>query len=184
MESNTLKKNNLLVLSLGFIVIGGLTISQVVNADEEKQTTAKVTINAGDLTLTNVDNIDFGSTTIAGSDVDLSENTATVSIEDFRGSSSKGWTLKAKLQEGNFNGMGLKFTPEITENISIASASATENLNTEDQLIASVSDDDILNTEFDTAMRLNATLNIPAKTKANTYTTTIVWNLAATPETR
>ena len=184
MERNILKKVNLLILGLGIIVIGGGSLSKIAHADDSKQTTAQVTIDAGDLTLTNVDNINFGSTTIMGSDIDLFEETATVSIEDFRGSSSKGWTLKAKLQEGDFNGMGLTFSPEITANSNTVLASTTQNLNTEDQSVASVSDDNILDTEFDTSMRLNAALNIPAKTKANSYRTTIVWNLSATPETK
>lgn len=179
-----MKKISTLALALGIFTIGGLVLTQTANADDSKDTTAQVTVEAGNLTLTNVDNIDFGKETIKGKDIDLKSNIGSVSIEDLRGSNSKGWTLTAKLKEGDFNGLGLKFSPTITSNEEVAIATETGYLNVDEQRVASVSDDNIIDTEFDTMLDLNATLNIPAKTKANTYTTTIVWNLASTPETR
>ncbi|MBE9897204.1 hypothetical protein G8C15_18020 [Enterococcus casseliflavus] len=180
-----MKKISKLALVLGISTIGGLVLAQTTTANADEQTSnAQVTVKAGELTISQLTDLDFGTETIAGKDIDLTSTNGKVGIEDFRGSSSKGWTLTAKLQDGDFNGLGLKFSPTISANSEVARATETENLNIEGQLVASVDDESIINTEFDTMLDLNASLNIPAKTKANTYTTTIVWNLAATPETR
>lgn len=179
-----MKKYSTLALTLGITAIGGLVLAQTAYADDSKDTIAKVTVEAGALSLPTVDNIDFGSQTITGEDMELSNKDAKIVINDLRGSSSKGWTLTAKLKEGNFSGMGLKFNPQIITNDEVAVASETQHLNTDLQLVSSIADDKIVNTEFDTSVALGATLNIPAKTKANSYSTTVVWNLAETPETR
>lgn len=57
-------------------------------------------------------------------------------------------------------------------------------INSQDQTILIAADETIGLTEFDTEFSFIPVLNIPAKTKANTYSTTIVWNLASTPESR
>lgn len=179
-----MKKISTAALSLGLLTVGGLILTQTAHADSSESTIVNVSVTAGDLTIKNLTNIEFGTHTITGEDINLSSDNAFVDIEDLRGSNSKGWTLTAKLQEGDFNGMGLTFNPEVTANNTVVQATATGNLNTEEQLIASVHDADISNSEFDTSLDLNAKLEIPAKTKAATYTTTVVWNLAATPETK
>lgn len=179
-----MKKVFKLALILGIATIGEIISAHAVRADISKETTAQVTVIAGDLSLTKVDNINFGSQKITGSDIELSNNEAKIVIDDLRGASSKGWSLTAKLKEGDFSGIGLKLNPEITHNFDVAKATNTENLNTSPQLVSAIADDKISNTELDTSITLNATLSIPAKTKANSYNTTIVWNLAVTPETR
>lgn len=182
-----MKKNYTLFALAALSVTLGLG-AQRVSADDTKNTEASVVVNAGELNIKSADAIQFKAITIDGTSHDVTEKDGTsakVSLEDFRGSSSKGWTLKAKLKSGDFNGLGLKFAPSVLSNASSATAaSETSNMNTQEALIASVSDDKIPDTEFDTSIQLNSKLNVPAKTKANTYTTTIVWNLAATPETK
>lgn len=176
-------------------VIMGLTTSGVFfvqNAHAEvKETEASVVVKGGELSLKSVDNINFTDVKINGKDQDViekdNENTpkAKLNIEDLRASESKGWSLKAKLKEGNFHGMGLKLAPTITANGQAAeTVKETQNLNTDEQLVASVSDDKVKDSEFDTEMMLNAKLNIPSKTRANSYSTTIVWNLTTSVETK
>lgn len=182
------KKNISTLLTVSFLsTFIGLN-ARIAYADDSKNTEASVVVNAGELSIKSVDAIQFKAIKIDGTSHNVTENTGTaakVVIEDFRGSNSKGWTLKAKLKSGDFNGLGLKFAPSILSNTSSATAAAeTNNLNTQESLIASVADDKITNTEFDTSIQLNSKLNIPAKTKASTYSTTIVWNLASTPETK
>lgn len=179
-----MKKISTLALALGISTIGGLVLTQTANADDSKNTEARVTVEAGDLTLTSVNDINFETKKISGEDITIQAVDSEISIQDLRGSSNKGWTLTAKLKEGDFNGLGLKFSPKITSNEKVAIATETGYLNVGGQQVASVSDESIVETEFDTVLNLKPSLNIPAKTKANTYTTTIVWNLASTPETR
>lgn len=182
-----MKKMNLLY-GLSLLTVGFGLLNQTVYADDEKSTEAIVTVNPGELTIKSVDGIQFEDVQIDGTDKDIvekEEGKSKVAIEDFRGSNSKGWTLKAKLKTGDFNGLGLKLVPSINSNKNSAvAATATQNLNNQESLVASVADDKISTTEFDTEIQLNAKLNVPAKTKSNTYKTTIVWNLAATPETK
>lgn len=176
------------LLILGATISGIFVSTEAVKADETKNTQASIIVKAGDLKIKSADSIQFSDVTINGSEQNIVEKSGTKSkmvVEDFRGSSSKGWTLKAKLKEGNFNGIGLKLAPSINSNKDVATAAGeTQNLNTTESLVASVSDVKVVNTEFDTEIQLNAKMSIPANIKANTYATTIVWNLAATPETK
>ncbi|MGX7173944.1 WxL domain-containing protein [Enterococcus ratti] len=182
-----MKKINLVgVVCLGAIIIGGVMQNQMVHADS-KSTQARVVVNPGQLSIKSADNLVFADIQIDGTDHVVHEpegTNAKVTVEDFRGTTSKGWTLKAKLSEGNFNGLGLKLTPALNTNTEVATvATNTSNLNNQDQLIASIDNDRIANSDFETEILLNATLNIPKNTKVNTYTTTIIWNLAEGPET-
>lgn len=179
-----MKKISTLALALGISTIGGLVLTQTANADDSKDTTAQVTVNAGELTLTSVDDIDFGSLEISGEDLIAKASKTALSIEDLRGSSDVGWTLKAKLKDDNFNGMNISF-----ENVEVSTngqsvKTVSNTLNSQDQTMLIAADETIGLTEFDTNYSFVPVLDIPAKTKANTYTTTIVWNLASTPETR
>ncbi|NSN12211.1 WxL domain-containing protein [Enterococcus faecalis] len=182
-----MKKLNLFLV-LSMTITGAVALNQTAHADDSKNTNASVVVNPGELKMKTVSDIQFPNVQINGTDQNVDEKegtTAKVAVEDFRGSSSKGWSLKARLKEGNFNGLGLKLVPAINTNKTAAvAAPATQNLNTQESLVASVADDKIVGSDFDTEVQLNAKLNIPARTKANTYTTTIVWNLAATPETK
>ncbi|WP_338350863.1 WxL domain-containing protein [Enterococcus faecalis] len=185
-EEKKMKKMNVL-LTVGLTTFGAIALGQVAHADDSKDTQASVVVKEGDLSIKNVDDIAFTDIHLDGKAKDVQEKEGTqakVTVEDFRGSSSKGWTLKAKLKEGNFNGLGLKLSPSLNSNKeSATTVTETNSLNEEEALVASVADEKIKETEFDTEVQLNAKLNVPEKTKANTYKTTIVWNLAATPET-
>lgn len=178
-----MKKISTLALALGISTVGGLVLTQTANADDSKDTTAQVTVNAGELTITSVDDINFGSLEISGEDLKAKASKTALSIEDLRGSNDVGWTLKAKLKDDNFNGMNISF--EEIEHNNIDSVEIVSNtLNSQDQTMLIAADETIGLTEFDTNYSFVPVLDIPAKTKANTYTTTIVWNLASTPETR
>ncbi|MGC3749219.1 WxL domain-containing protein [Enterococcus faecalis] len=177
-----------LIIVLGFFTLTGMFLEQNVNANESRTTEAKVVVNPGELKFKSVDNIQFEDVKIDGKNKEIFEKgtlKAKVSIEDFRGSNSKGWILKAKLKDSNFSGMSLKLLPSINFNKDAATVeSDIPNLNSQEVVIASIADNKIMSTEFDTEIQLNASLTIPARIKAATYSTTIVWNLATTPETK
>lgn len=179
-----MKKINLAVV--GLVTLGVLGLGQTANAAENQvgETTAAVEVKAGPLTIKDFPkDIKFGDVYINGGSMKAEENKASITIEDFRGSSSKGWVLNASLKgEKDFKGMQVTLSPMVTSNKDVAKPTK-QILNDKGQPIATVADADITQTEFDTSMTLNAKLDIPADQKAATYNTTIVWNLAEGPGT-
>lgn len=175
-----MKKISLVVA--GLATIGVLGLGQSAHAEE---TTAQVKVNSGGIKISETSNITFEDVTVAkGGSTAEETDKSSITIEDLRGSSSKGWTLTAKLKDENFKGMTLNVTPKIESNTGVATAGSKASLNSDPQTIATVANDKIMGTEFDTNVSLNATLGVPEKQLANTYTTTIVWNLAEGPETK
>lgn len=176
-----MKKISLVVAGLATIAVLGL--GQSAHAEE---TTAQVKVNSGGITISETSNITFEDVTVAKGGATAKEtDKSSITIEDLRGSSSKGWTLTAKLKdEENFKGMTLNVAPKIESNGTVATAGSKTSLNSGPQTIATVADDKIVGTEFDTKVSLNATLGVPQEQLANTYTTTIVWNLAEGPGTK
>lgn len=175
-----MKKINLVVA--GLATIGVLGLGQSAHAEE---TTAKVKVNPGGLQILEASNIEFGEIEVSKEGVTIEEEEASsISIEDLRGASSKGWTLTAKFKDTTFDGMALNVTPKIESNAGTATAGSKGKLSETPITIAEVADDKIVGTELDTKVSLNATLDIPAGKLANTYTTTIVWNLAEGPGTK
>ncbi|WP_285046998.1 WxL domain-containing protein [Lactococcus petauri] len=175
-----MKKISLAVV--GLATLGVLSFGQSAHAEE---TTANVKVNSGGIKISDVTNINFNDVTVSkGGTTTTEKDKSTVSIEDLRGSSSKGWTLTAQLKDNNFKGMSLNVVPKIEANTEVAEAGTKATLNSSPQMIATVSDEKVSSTEFDTNVSLNATLDVPAKQLSNTYTTTIVWNLAEGPVTQ
>lgn len=175
-----MKKINLVVV--GLATIGALGLGQSVHAEE---TTASVLVKSGGIKISETKNITFNDVTVKkGGTTATEKDKSSIAIEDLRGSSSKGWTLTAKLKDENFKGMGLNVTPKIESNAAVAKAGSAAALNSQPQTIATVADADIKTTDFDTNVSLNANLTVPEKQLATTYTTTIVWNLAEGPGTK
>ncbi|EGO6697935.1 hypothetical protein GP419_002622 [Enterococcus faecalis] len=175
-----MKKSSLLVA--GLATIGVLGLGQSAYAEE---TTAQVKVISGGIKISETENITFNDVTVKkGGTTATEKDKSSITIEDLRGSSSKGWTLTAKLKDENFKGMGLNVTPKIESNATVAKPGSAADLNSQPQTIATVADADIKTTDFDTKVSLNATLSVPEKQLATTYTTTIVWNLAEGPGTK
>ncbi|MGN5996929.1 WxL domain-containing protein [Enterococcus faecalis] len=175
-----MKKISLVVA--GLATIGVLGLGQSAQAEE---TTASVKVTSGGIKISETSNITFEDVTVAkGGSTAEETDKSSITIEDLRGSSSKGWTLTAKLKDENFKGMALNVIPKIESNAGVATAGSKTSLNSAPQTIATVADDKIVGSEFDTNVSLNATLGVPEKQLANTYTTTIVWNLAEGPVTK
>ena len=175
-----MKKISLVVA--GLATIGVLGLGQSAHAEE---TTAQVKVNSGGIKISETSNITFEDVTVAkGGSTAEETDKSSITIEDLRGSSSKGWTLTAKLKDENFKGMTLNVAPKIESNGKVATAGSKTSLNSGPQTIATVADDKIVGTEFDTKVSLNATLDVPEKQLADAYTTTIVWNLAEGPGTK
>lgn len=175
-----MKKSSLVVA--GLATIGVLGLGQSVHAEE---TTASVLVKSGGIKISDAKNITFNDVTVKKGGTTATEKAkSSITIEDLRGSSSKGWTLTAKLKDENFKGMGLNVTPKIESNDKVAKPGSSSDLNSQPQTIATVADTDIKTTDFDTNVSLNAKLKVPEKQLATTYTTTIVWNLAEGPGTK
>ncbi|GEU13478.1 hypothetical protein QuyetLC_24580 [Bacillus anthracis] len=175
-----MKKTSLVLLSVGVLSTGGLLLEQTAHAEESSVTT---TVNAGPNTIKSVDAIEFEKIILNGEEQKAEDTRAAkVAIEDFRGSETDGWTLTAQLKDAAFDGLTVSFAPQITKNSDIATAKAVS-LTKSAQEVAGVSDDKIKDTAFDTEVTLNASLKVPANTKAKTYTSTIVWNLQSGPGT-
>ncbi|MET1943966.1 WxL domain-containing protein [Enterococcus faecalis] len=170
-------------LVLGLATIGALGLGQSAQAEE---TTASVKVNSGGIKISEATDITFNDVTVAkgGSIGTTEKDKSSITIEDLRGSSSKGWTLTAKLKDKNFDGMALNVKPKIESNAGKATAGSETSLNSDPQTIAAVADDKIVGTEFDTKVSLNATLDVPETQLESTYTTTIVWNLSEGPGTK
>lgn len=163
-------------LVVGLATIGVLGLGQSVHAEE---TTASVLVKSGGIKISDTKNINFNDVTVKkGGTTATEKDKSSITIEDLRGSSSKGWTLTAKLKDENFKGMGLNVTQKIESNATVAKPGSAAYLNSQPQTIATVADADIKKTDFDTNVSLNAKLTVPEKQLATTYTTTIVWNLA------
>ncbi|WP_317946584.1 WxL domain-containing protein [Carnobacterium maltaromaticum] len=174
-----MKKISLAVV--GFVTIGVLGLGKSVYA---KETTASVLVKSDGIKISETKNITFNDVTVKkGVTTVIEKDKSSITIEDLRGSSSQGWTLTAKLNDENFKGMRLNFTPKIESNATVAQAGSSVDLNYQPQTIATVADTDIKTTDFDTNVSLNGKLTVPEKQLATTYTTTIVWNLAEGPGT-
>lgn len=180
MEQIRMKKISLVVV--GLATIGALGLGQSAHAEE---TTAQVKVNSGGIKIAEAENITFEDVTVSKSgSTAAEEGNSSITIEDLRGSSSKGWILTAKLKDENFKGMGLNINPKIESNTEVAQAGENTTLNLQGKTIAYVADADIATTDFDTNVSFNATLDVPAEQLEGSYTTTIVWNLAEGPGTK
>ncbi|WP_197093052.1 WxL domain-containing protein [Carnobacterium maltaromaticum] len=180
---------NLVIGLISLTALAGLSIGTV--AEAEDNTTAEITVKAGSLKIRSKDDISFDSLVIDGKDHNDYEEkgTSKITIEDFRGSTSTGWNLGVKIdtgfskeKTGGDNGISLKLNPVINSNKEAATASEnTVTLNGENITVASVKDDKIKDSDFDTEIYLGAKLDIPMKTKANTYSAILIWNVTEGP---
>ncbi|MBO0441286.1 hypothetical protein [Candidatus Enterococcus ikei] len=144
MERIIIKKISLTVA--GIAVVGILGLGQSAYADE---TSASVNVNSGGIKISQATDITFNDVTISKEAATVTEKEkSSISIEDLRGESSKGWRLTAKLKDENFKGMALNISPEVISNTAVEKAGITANLNSHEQPIAYVADTDIKYTNF------------------------------------
>lgn len=191
MEENIMKKINLAAAVLGTITMGGLVSGLTAQADTlTGQTTTSLTVKPGTLDLTPSQTINFDDVTIKREDQTIKEKDASkVAISDLRGSIDAGWTLKVKKTDAKDGGFGAKEDRGV--DISLAPSSEKEyvtsaaefTVNTEEQKVAEITGAKIQESDFDTEVALGANLHISSKTFAQTYKTTLTWNLTAGPET-
>lgn len=178
---NALTRSAVLGIALGTF---GLTST----AFAAEQTTAEVTFENGGLNIgDHSKNINFGTHKIDSkehtySEVDTQgkEQNSSLTIEDYRGDFSIGWTLTAQLQKANTNGLEISLTPKGPDYVTFPESKI---LSTDEQTIAQVQKDKMSIEKLDTTFNLNAKLHIPADLHLNhqTYNQTIVWNLEVTP---
>ncbi|ECR3484787.1 TPA: hypothetical protein P0372_000628 [Listeria innocua] len=184
-----MKKISLAFLVLGTVTVGGVFSSTLVQADTlAGDTTTSVKVNPGPLDMKPDQTIAFEDVTITGKEQSINEKTESkVDISDLRGSIDTGWTLKVKKIDGETDGFGNKANRGIDVSLTPTSAgyvTAAESfiVNDKEQLVASISKENIQQTEIETSIALGAKLNISEKAFAQTYKTTLSWNLTAGPE--
>lgn len=179
---NALTRSAVLGIALGTF---GLTST----AFAAEQTTAEVTFDSGGLNIENHSkNINFGTHKIDSqehvySEVNTSgkkEQNSSLTIKDYRGDFSIGWTLTAQLQKASTNGLEISLTPQGPDYVTFPK---NKPLSVDEQTIAQVQKDKMPSEKLDTTFNLNAKLHVPAGSHLihQTYTQTIVWNLEVTP---
>lgn len=174
-------------LALGVNVIGSsASIGQADTLSGNSDTSVK--INPGPLDLAPDKTIAFDDITINGKEQSVNEKEKSkVNISDLRGSMDTGWTLKVKKVDGKSDGFGEKKSRGIDISLSPTSVAYVTPaksfvVNDIEQTVASISTENIKNTEFNTSIGLGAKLEISEKAFAQTYKTTLVWNLTTGPE--
>lgn len=189
-------KKSVITLFSALLVSSAVAVNaNTVNAaktNDGKNSTASITINPGDLSIAQADNIDFGTITLDGttkSDIkpvktDQSPDNPTITVNDYRGSNNKGWSLTAKLSttDNNFanTGIDMKFTPSKGDNVkNVDTFSRT--LSKDANLIAQVTDNNvkIQETSLQSLINLNPTLNVPSYARAGEFKATVVWSLTS-----
>ncbi|MGM0215953.1 WxL domain-containing protein [Enterococcus sp. AZ109] len=190
-----MKKISLAAAVLGLTTVGALALGQTTFAAEgdtnkTKTTQAIVEVEGGgELLIDRADEILFKTVKSQKAEQTVDEQTgkeAMVIVDDYRGMTNEGWTLKAKLTKESFadmKGMNMFFKPSIMKNEAVATAMDTVGpLNKSEQLVTSIDDSKIADSLVDTEILLNAELVVPGKTKASQYSTDIIWNLSEGPE--
>lgn len=190
-----MKKISLAAAVVGLTTIGTLALGQTTFAaegDTNKSKTTQATVEVeggGELLIDRADEILFNSVKSQKQEQTVKEQTgkeAMVIVDDYRGVTDEGWTLKAKLTKESFadmKGMNMFFKPSIVKNETAATAMDTVGpLNKSEQLVTSINGSKIADSLVDTEILLNAELVVPGKTKASEYSTDIVWNLSEGPE--
>lgn len=171
--------------------LGLAGISQVANADTTK-TTSDITFTGGDLKIAQAPQaISFGTHVISSNEqtyqqVDESGRAtdASLTVGDYRGQTTAGWTLTAKLETADFGGMDLSINPKGAEGTTDYTTFTNQKLNGDVQTIATVTADKMSKEKPDTQFGLGTTLHIPANTllSAKKYINTIDWNLQSAPQ--
>ncbi|MGK0552026.1 WxL domain-containing protein [Enterococcus faecalis] len=183
------------LLLTGTLLIGtslGLgSFAQAAKADTTK-TTSDITFTGGELKIAQAPSaISFGSHQLSSADqtykeVDQSGRSidSLLTVGDYRGQTNAGWTLTAKLDTTDFEGMDLSIHPKGTAGTTDYATFTDQTLNGEGQTIATVTPDKMVKEKPDTQFSLGSELHIPANTPlmAKQYTTTIDWNLQSAPQ--
>lgn len=186
-----MRKISLACLVLGTVIVGGICSSTLVQAADTLagDTTTSVKVNPGPLVVKPDKTITFEDITIKDEDQKIDEKTKSkVDISDLRGSIDTGWTLKVKKIDDDKDGFGNKSDRGIDihltpTSVDYVSAAESFTVNDKEQKVASISQEKIKDTEHNTSVALGAQLNISKDAYAQTYKTTLMWNLTAGPET-
>ncbi|EEU23754.1 hypothetical protein ABXL60_03510 [Enterococcus faecalis] len=165
-------------LGTGIFLIG----QQTVNAADNTNTTANVSVLGGGLTITPLAQINFGTVTKDGQDhTQPDQSKSQLIINDNRGTTNTGWYLTANLEDKGkgvtgLDGMTLHLDTKKPDGSSEKGTFTGVDLTTDASTIISLDKSDIRLSDTVTTANLNATLNIPKSIAANTYSGTIVWN--------
>lgn len=187
MNKILLKSTMLMVATLG-----GTLMAVTVNAATQT-TTSNITFTNGGLGIAHAPkSISFGKHAITGQDqvfgeVDTTqgkETNSSMTVGDYTGQVTKGWTLTAKLQTADFNGLELSINPEGTEATTGYATFTNQTLNGSEKPISSVTNDKMSLEKPETQFNLGAKIHVPANIHldAKAYSNTIDWNLQNAPQ--
>ncbi|MGK0606638.1 WxL domain-containing protein [Enterococcus gilvus] len=170
------------VTAISTVLLVFISANVTVQAETSTNTTAKVQVASGGLSITALDEINFGTVTKDGNDHTQSDSKSSeLSINDNRGTTETGWYLTANLEDKGqgktgIDGMTLHLDPKKPADSSEKGTFTASDLNTDAANVVTLDKSDIdLNASTTTAV-LNATLTVPKSIPANSYSGTIVWN--------
>jgi len=182
------KKSLATIVSLGLLTsVSAGVLPKAAHAEDQTSanTNSSVTFTSGGLNISDAPKaIDFGSHSLTGKAQSYSETTpSSLSVGDYRGQSSEGWQLNAKLQTADFHGMSLSIHPTGAAGTTDYATFTTQTLNGSEAPIAKVTPENVSKEKPDTSFTLGAKIDIPENTPLNaqTYTNTIQWNLVTVP---
>ncbi|MEF3840544.1 WxL domain-containing protein [Enterococcus faecalis] len=176
-----MKKIKTTIALAGLVTMGAVVLSQPAFAAPQT-TNANVQINPGTLTFTAPTTMEFNSVTVNGSALSSTEKTpATISVNDLRGANT-GWSLTAKIDAFQNNGITLSMTPAKKAGTNpVGEVATATTLNTTAKSIAKVIDVNMSKSWLATDVIPTAKLTIPATVKTGKYTATITWDLNEGP---
>ncbi|MEJ6348927.1 WxL domain-containing protein [Holzapfeliella sp. He02] len=181
MKKSVIKLFSALLVSNAVAVTGNLNKVDAADTtgDTGKNSTASIQINAGNLEIADKKDITFSPVTLNGQNHNNHQENSNsfIKINDFRGATT-GWKLSVT-SDNRFtdNGINLYFNPK-ADNSNVKTDSQNLLINNEAQNVAYMGSAN-RETPLTSQINLNAYLNIPANARANSYETTLTWNLTS-----
>ncbi|CAD5896748.1 conserved exported hypothetical protein [Carnobacterium maltaromaticum] len=172
------------IITIGMSILGGIVLGSfapTIEAASLENSQASVNILGGDLSMTEVDDINFDDIEIDGKDHINDGNDISIKFSDYRGSAAEGFELKVKSDKSFANkGLLLELSPKSINNEQAIIASRFE-LTDEFHQVA-VGEKEVISGEAtDYDMAVGTHLFADKTTKAGTYQTVLTWDLSATP---
>lgn len=188
-------KKSVITLFSALLVSSAVAVnSNTVNAaktQDDNESTASITINPGDLSIIKpAADINFEAITWNGQNQTRTGADNSILVGDYRGSVSKGWSLKVqklRKNDGFENGIDLAFTAS-TQSKNISSQTNKTNVSYDSFNIAWADKNNIKDTELDSLINLKPYLEVEKNVRigdndsSKEYKTTLVWTLSTTPE--
>ncbi|MEF3840653.1 hypothetical protein [Enterococcus faecalis] len=180
-----MKKIKTTIALAGLMTMGAVALSQPALAAPQN-TNATVEVNPGTLTYTAPLTMEFNPVTVNGSVLSTIEKTpATMTVTDYRGTSTDGWALQAKVAAFQNNGIALSMSPVASTNTTKVTAGAADTTVGATAVnimkVTGGTTGNIATSEFVTTFKPTAKLTIPATVRSGDYNAAITWDIITGP---